>query len=170
MSKLIKYILFFFAVAAGALSSLDARAENFTITQFKSADVFQISSGQEIRLIGIAPVEGREKDAIEVLEWMKFKNAPVRIEFDQKRKNDQGQLLGYVYIYLCPLGCAIEAVHNQHYERLDDGWYIMLNATMLKSGLARLDLDRKNRTYNKEFRRLYWEAKVNKRGVWKEAK
>jgi len=97
---------------------------------------------------------------------IKKEGQEIRLEFDQKKRDKYGRLLAYVYSLVCEGDCAIEAVQGYNYEKLNDGWYVFINATIIKSGYATPMTIPPNVKYADLFKELYEEAREAGRGLW----
>ncbi len=141
-------------------------AQSVSVEKIINADTILLDDGRVVGLIGVRPFEDNENAGIEFLQWFEMHNKETRIEFDKKMRDDRGRWLAYLYIKICEGKCVVEAVYGQHYEYLDDGLYLFVNATLLKSGIEGLLLERPNQKYNKLFRKLHKEARINHRGIF----
>ena len=130
-------------------------------------DTLQLVNGERVRLIGIDTPEmhessklyrdsqrsGRDVFAIKELGRRAFEftkklveGKRVSLEFDVEKHDKYGRILAYVY--------------------LKDGTFV--NAEIVKQGYASLMTIPANVKYADLFRRLYQEARMNKRGLWAE--
>ena len=128
-------------------------------------DTLQLVNGERVRLIGIDTPEmhessklyrdsqrsGRDVFAIKELGRQAFEftkklveGKRVSLEFDVEKHDKYGRILAYVY--------------------LKDGTFV--NAEIVKQGYASLMTIPANVKYADLFRRLYQEARMNKRGLW----
>ncbi len=116
-------------------------------------DTILLSSGEKVRYLGIdAPEldpEGKRHEFM-ALEAMKFnikmvKGKLVRLEFDRERRDRYGRLLAYVYL-------------------VKTGQ--MINALLLKKGLAHVLLKEPNLRYKRLFVKIQREAMKNRLGIW----
>ncbi|MBU0549370.1 MAG: thermonuclease family protein [Candidatus Omnitrophica bacterium] len=136
------------------------------VTRVVDGDTLVLSGRQKVRLIGIDTPEMHESDKLfydaqksktdiqsimalgrESYQFTRslVEGKRVRIEFDAERYDKYGRLLGYVY--------------------LKDNTFI--NAEIVKQGYASLLTIPPNVKYTDLFRALHQEARMNKRGLWK---
>ena len=130
-------------------------------------DTLQLVSGERVRLIGIDTPEIHESSKLyrdsqrtrqdiqtikelgrRAFEFTKklVEGERVSLEFDVEKHDKYGRILAYVY--------------------LKDGTFV--NAEIVKQGYASLMTIPPNVKYADLFRRLYQEARMNKRGLWAE--
>jgi len=128
-------------------------------------DTIKIATGENVRLIGVDTPESRrnkklyrdadrskeDADAIIAMgkESAKYTTGlvlgkDVRLEFDVQKKDRYGRLLAYVY--------------------LEDGTFV--NAELVKQGYASPMTVPPNVKYVDLFKKLYQEARENKKGLW----
>lgn len=141
--------------------------DDILVTRVVDGDTIQLESGERVRLIGIDTPEMHESDKLyrdsrkarQDTETIKalgkkaygftrglLEGKRVRLEFDVERKDRYGRLLAYVY--------------------LKDN--TLVNAEIVKQGYASLMTYPPNVKYVDELRKLYQEARENKRGLWQE--
>ena len=124
-------------------------------------DTIRLKGGKLLRYLGINTLEIRVKDSRG--DWQEIENywgrlaygfneklvkgRLVRVEYDKKRKDKYGRLLGYVFL---------------------DGKFI--NRLLLKEGLALLDIRYPNFRYKEELVNAFKSALDNKRGIWSNVK
>lgn len=173
----------FYAISAESKSKL------YDVKRVSDGDTIVLSGGPKIRLIGIDTPESANnsklrkdsqrsgQDRAEIIKMGKealaftrslVEGQKVRVEYDVQKKDRYGRSLGYVYRFVCST-CAIEAVQGYEYATLDDGVYIFVNATIIKSGFASQMTVPPNVKHAELFRKLYREARESKRGLWKDA-
>lgn len=130
-------------------------------------DTLQLVSGERVRLIGMDTPEIHESSKLyrdsqrtrqdiqtikelgrRAFEFTKklVEGERVSLEFDVEKHDKYGRILAYVY--------------------LKDGTFV--NAEIVKQGYASLMTIPPNVKYADLFRRLYQEARINKRGLWAE--
>lgn len=140
---------------------------NILVKRVIDGDTLQLESGERVRLIGIDTPEMHEsdrlyresqrtgQDALDIKKlgiraWEFTKNLVegknVSLEFDVEKYDKYGRVLAYVY--------------------LKDGTF--LNAQIIQKGYANLLTIPPNVKYAQLFLKLYQEARINKRGLWKE--
>lgn len=128
-------------------------------------DTLQLVSGERVRLIGMDTPEIHESSKLyrdsqrtrqdiqtikelgrRAFEFTKklVEGERVSLEFDVEKHDKYGRILAYVY--------------------LKDGTFV--NAEIVKQGYASLMTIPPNVKYADLFRRLYQEARMNKRGLW----
>lgn len=115
-------------------------------------DTAVLGTGEELRYLGIdAPEIGRQgkKSDFMALESRNYnrqmvRNASVRLEFDEERKDRHGRLLAYVFL-----------------ESGD-----MLNALLLKKGLAFVMANKPNTKYTALLLDCQRQAMMEKVGIW----
>ncbi|HOW42043.1 MAG TPA: thermonuclease family protein [Candidatus Omnitrophota bacterium] len=137
------------------------------VTRVVDGDTLKLANGERVRLIGIDTPEVHEsyklhrdsqqsgKDISTIRSLGKrssvfvkelVENKRVRLEFDVERRDKYGRLLAYVY--------------------LQDGTF--LNAEIIRQGYASLLTYPPNVKHAEEFRKLYQQARDDKRGLWKD--
>jgi micrococcal nuclease len=95
-----------------------------------------------------------------------LQNREVRLEYDEQIRDKKKRQRAFVYLLLCKNKCEYQPVEGFEYIKLDDGIYIFVNATLLKSGYARLLESEPNPKYRDLFIRLEREAKDQGLGIW----
>jgi micrococcal nuclease len=157
------------------------------VVRVNDGDTFTLQNGERVRLIGIDTPEYWESDklyrdaqrtgqSIRAIQEMgkrayKFtrqlvEGKRVRLEFDSEKRDKYGRLLAYVYLDLS--NKDIKPKTGIYYDNNADGSIsIFVNASIVKSGYASLMTIPPDVKYANLFRRLYREAKQNKRGLWK---
>lgn len=140
---------------------------NILIKRVIDGDTLQLETGERLRLIGIDTPEMHESNKLyrdsqrtkqdtstikelgrRAYEFTKnlVEGKRVSLEFDIEKRDKYGRLLAYVY--------------------LKDGTF--LNAEVARGGYASLMTIPPNVKYADLFLKLFQEARVNKRGLWKE--
>jgi len=144
----------------------DADYTDIGVSRVVDGDTLMLENGERVRLIGIDTPEmhasdkltrdarqtGQEASAIQELgrqayEFTKalVEGKRVSLEFDAERYDKYKRLLAYVY--------------------LKDGTFV--NAEIVQQGYASLMTFPPNVKYADQFRKLYAEARENRRGLWK---
>ena len=129
-------------------------------------DTIKIATGENVRLIGVDTPESRRnkklyrdadrsKEDVDAIIAMGKESAKftaglvlgkdVRLEFDVQKQDRYGRLLAYVY--------------------LEDGTFV--NAEIIKQGYGSPMTVPPNVKFADLFKKLYQEARENKRGLWK---
>ena len=178
-------------ILLASIFSTPVFAETYTVEKVIDGNTLKLSNGETVRFIGmhapesqpneIAKIESQRtgvdikiinKMGQEAKEFVKklVEGKKVRLEFDYERKDPYGRLWAYVYELVCLGDCAIETKQGYEYYKLDDGWYIFVNATIVKSGYASPRIIPPNVKYINLFRELYVEAMKNKAGLWQNNK
>jgi len=171
------------------LISTSTQAQTYTVERVIDGDTIKLTNGEVVQLIGIKapPIDIEEakkevmatqqdletitkmgQEATEFVRGLLKKGDEVRLEYDVQEKDKYGRTLAYVYSLVCEGECAIEAVQGYNYEKLNDGWYVFINATIVKSGYATPMTIPPNVKYADLFKKLYEEAREQKRGLWRE--
>ena len=126
-------------------------------------DTAQLQDGRLIRYIGIDTPESRRRDGsgawVEDPQPLSHEAAElnralvegrrVRLEYDAQTHDRYHRLLAYVYVE-------------------SDGGEVMVNAELLRMGLAQLLTIPPNVKYVERFRALVEEARRQRRGLWKD--
>ena len=69
----------------------------YSVKRVESPDQVELDTGLKVRLIGVKPVEGKKIEAIEFLQKL-IKGQKVFLKFDEKKYDDQDNLLVYLYL------------------------------------------------------------------------
>ena len=172
-----------------------AFAETYTIERVIDGDTIVVTTpegkSQEVDLIGIdAPESGpndkankdvwRSGNDIETInkmgqeatefvkELMAYKGNAVNLEADVGERDKYDRLLAYAYKLVCLHPCKMIERKGYEYESFEDGVYIFVNATIIKSGYATPMTVPPNVKYADLFKELYEEAREQKWGLWQE--
>ena len=129
-----------------------AASPSFVIRYVYDGDTAVLATGEEVRYLGVdAPEIGHEgeKSDFMALESRNYtlnlvRNASVRLEFDEEKKDRHGRLLAYVFL-----------------ENGD-----MVNALMVRKGLASVLLKKPNTKYFSLLLECQRQAITEKRGIW----
>jgi len=166
-----------------------AFAQTYTVERVVDGNTIKLTNGERVRLIGIDTPESKPNDkakrdskrtgqdletitkmgqeATEFVKGLVKSGQQVRLEIDIQDKDKYGRLLAYVYSLVCEGDCAIEAVQGYNYEKLNDGWYVFINATIIKAGYATPMTIPPNVKHADLFQKLNKEAKEQQRGFYK---
>ena len=141
--------------------------DDILVVRAVDGDTLKLENGERVRLIGIDTPEmhesaklyrdskksGQDVKVIQALGRKAYdftrelvEGKRVRLEFDVEKQDKYKRLLAYVY--------------------LPDGLFV--NAEIVKQGYASLMTYPPNIKYVDTFKKLYQEARENKRGLWKE--
>lgn len=156
------------------------------VTRVVDGDTLMLESGERVVLIGVdsperrtsaqARIESRKlnrplrmvrRDGRKAAKFLAdlVEGQYVRLEFDEKRKDHYGQLLAYVFKFECD-DCKLKTLPGYKFEKLDDGLYLFVNATVIASGYAVEVSDTPpNNKYSGLFQKLYKDAEENKLGL-----
>lgn len=139
---------------------------NILVTRVVDGDTLMLESREYLRLLGIDTPEmhesakmhrdaGRTGQSIEEIQRMGrqsyeftrglVEGKRVRLEFDNERRDKYNRMLAYVF--------------------LEDGTFV--NARIVEEGYASLTNFKLNAEYMDLFRKLYRQARENRRGLWK---
>jgi micrococcal nuclease len=112
-------------------------------------DTISLKGGERIRLLGIDTPESGEPFAAEAKRFTRdlVQYQTVRLEFDERERDTYSRLLAFVYV------------------ETDDGW-VMVNAELVRAGLARLLFIPPNGRYRNYFEQVLHEAMVRHQGMW----
>lgn len=156
----------FFFVLLFCVTAFASAADFVKCIKVIDGDTIKISTGENVRLIGVDTPESRrnnklyrdasrskeDADAIIAMgkESAKFTTGlvlgkNVRLEFDVQKMDKYGRLLAYVY--------------------LEDGTFV--NAEIVRLGYASPMTVPPNVKYADSFKKLYQEARENQRGLWR---
>ena len=146
---LITLIVLACAVWAQTPDSIRATLE-ITCTRIVDGDTIKIRGGETVRLLGIDTPELGEPYADEakwaLYDWVAHK--PLRLEFDEDDRDVYNRLLAFVYV-----------------ETEEDGW-VLVNAEILRAGLATLLFIPPNGRYRDYFDAALEEAQLLRNGIW----
>ena len=118
-------------------------------TRITDGDTLELRGGETVRLLGIDTPELGEPYADEA-KWALYAwvaHRPLRLEFDEQQRDVYHRLLAHVYV------------------ETDDGW-VLVNAEMVRAGLARLLFIPPNGRYYDYFQTALEEARLTRRGLW----
>ena len=119
-------------------------------TRVLDGDTIEIRGGETVRLLGIDTPELGEPYA-ETAKWALYDwvaRKPLRLEFDEAERDIYNRLLAFVYV-----------------ETEEDGW-VLVNAELLRSGLATLLFIPPNGRYRSYFDTALEEAQLLRNGIW----
>ena len=112
-------------------------------------DTISIRGGEKVRLLGIDTPEIGEPFSAEAKRFTRdlVQYQMVRLEFDVRERDTYSRLLAFVYV------------------ETDDGW-VMVNAELVRAGLAKLLFIPPNGRYRNYFEQILHEAMVRHQGMW----
>jgi len=112
-------------------------------------DTISLKGGEKVRLLGIDTPEIGEPFSVEAKRFTRdlVRYKTVRLEFDVKARDPYARLLAFVYV------------------KTDSGW-VLVNAELVRNGLARLLFIDPNRRYREYFEEALHEATICHRGLW----
>jgi micrococcal nuclease len=112
-------------------------------------DTISIKGGERVRLLGIDTPEIGELFSAEAKRFTRdlVQYQTVRLEFDVRERDTYSRLLAFVYV------------------ETDDGW-VMVNAELVRAGLAKLLFIPPNGRYEDYFEQVLHEAMVRHQGMW----
>jgi micrococcal nuclease len=118
-------------------------------TRVVDGDTLRLSGGETVRLLGIDAPELGTPYADEA-RWLLYEwvvRRPLRLELDRQHRDIYGRLLAHIYV-----------------ER-EEGW-VLVNAELVRAGLARLLFIPPNARYYDYFADALEEAQLQRRGLW----
>ncbi len=123
--------------------------ETYLVVKVLDGDTVQLSSGEKLRYIGIDTPEKSDPYYAEAQNFNRelVEHKRITIEFDVQKRDKYGRLLGYVYV--------------------SD---TLVNAELLRAGLAVLYTYPPNVKYVDYFSELQKEARQQKKGLWSQIK
>lgn len=112
-------------------------------------DTISLKGGERVRLLGIDTPEIGEPFSAEAKRFTRdlVQYQTVRLEFDVRERDTYSRLLAFVYV------------------ETDDGW-VMVNAELVRAGLARLLFIPPNGRYEDYFEQVLHEAMIRHQGMW----
>lgn len=112
-------------------------------------DTISIKGGEKVRLLGIDTPEIGEPFSAEAKRFTRdlVQYQTVRLEFDVRERDTYDRLLAFVYV------------------ETDDGW-VMVNAELVRVGMARLLFIPPNGRYEDYFEQVLHEAMICRQGMW----
>jgi micrococcal nuclease len=136
------------AIVTIILASLVASfcfAESYTVTKVYSGNLVKIQTGVKVQYIGLdSPGEARfYYDECKKANKSLVDKKNISIEFDTKKRDEDNELLGYVY-----------------------AGDVFVNAQLLKNGFAIAYIQPPNQKYADLFIALQKEARKQRRGIW----
>lgn len=139
-----------------------SRSDDTTVRRVIDGDTVQLRDGRMVRYLGIDTPEVRRREGTRWVvdpepmsrEATAFNRAlvegrVVRLEYDAKTHDRFDRILAYVYV------------------SDTEGGEIMVNAALLREGLAELLIIPPNVKYTDEFRAIVEEARRAHRGLWR---
>ena len=120
-------------------------AENYTVTKVYNGNSIKIQDGAKVQYIGLdSPGEARFfYDECKKANKTLVDKKQISIESDTKKRNEDNELLGYVY-----------------------AGDVFVNAQLLKNGFAIAYIQPPNQKYADLFIALQKEARKQRRGIW----
>jgi len=118
-------------------------------TRIVDGDTLELRGGETVRLLGIDTPELGEPYSEEakwyLYEWVAHKT--LYLEFDEQERDIYNRLLAHAYV------------------ETDDGW-VLVNAEIVRAGLANLLFIPPNAKYYSYFESALGEAMLQRRGMW----
>lgn len=161
---------------AGVQVSLPLQKEVYRVRHVIDGDTLELENGERVRYIGIDTPEPRRREGDRWVEEPEpyaeeatqanrklLEGKKVRLEFDQKHRDEFGRLLAYVYVRLPFFG---EARYDG--EVVLDSHEIFVNAYLIQKGLAKPFPIPPNLRYAERFEGLALRAKKQGLGLWTE--
>lgn len=150
-----------------------AFTETYSVERVIDATTLKLTTGEEVRLIGVDVPENGMKKATEFVEGLIPKESEVLLEFDVQEINKYGRKLAYVFnLCLTDDERSNMGLSNDYMvQRLNaEGESVncsFLNANIVKRGYAAPKIEEPNTKYADLFQDLYEEAREQKRGLWR---
>jgi micrococcal nuclease len=157
------------SVASCAVAT--SRPSSATVRRVIDGDTIELSDGQLVRYIGVDTPEVRRQHHG---QWIRdpepfgeeaaeenrrlAEGRRVRLEYDAQTHDRYGRLLAYVYVAEDAEGAAAGAGRGA----------LMVNAELLRRGVAQLLTIPPNVKYVEQFRAAAREARQARRGLWRE--
>jgi micrococcal nuclease len=150
-SRWIFYVVFLLGVAL-LVFIFSVRQKGLRVKEVIDGDTIILSNGETVRYVGIDTPEKSEPYFEEAKEANRklVEGKRVTLEFDKEKKYDRFRLLAYVWIVADP--------------QLGDS--LLVNAELIKQGLAWVYSFRPNLRYRDYFVLLQKEAREKRIGVW----
>ena len=73
------------------------RDDSYRVAEVLSANIVRLDNGLTVRLLGVTPLSGREKEAEEFL-LKKVKGKQIQLKFDKVKHDEADNLLAYMYL------------------------------------------------------------------------
>ena len=120
-------------------------AETYTVTKVYSGNSIKIQDGAKVQYVGLdSPGEARFfYDECKKANKNLLDKKQISIEFDIKKRNEDNEILGYVYV-----------------------GDVFVNAQLLKNGFAIAYIQPPNQKYADLFIALQKEARKQRKGIW----
>jgi len=118
-------------------------------TRIVDGDTIELRGGETVRLLGVDTPESGEPYADEA-KWYLYDlvaHKPLLLELDEQERDIYNRLLAHVYV------------------ETEDGW-ILVNAELVRAGLAKLLFIPPNTRYYSYFETALEEALLQRRGIW----
>ncbi|MBP9855526.1 MAG: thermonuclease family protein, partial [Candidatus Omnitrophica bacterium] len=157
----------------------------YTVERVIDGDTFKLTTGENVRLIGIDTPESKKNDKAKrdaqrtnkdvatitamgkestrfVKENLLSKGTIVLLEYDVQKKDRYGRILAYAYLY-----SPSAKFNSKTMITKDNKTYIFINAEIIAKGYAQPMTIPPNVKYSELFQKLYQEARTHNRGLWK---
>jgi len=165
-------------------------SKTYTVERVIDGGTLKLTNGERVRLIGIDTPESKPNDkakrdskrtgqdletitkmgqeATKFVKRWAWEGIQVRMEYDVDQKDKYGRTLAYVYLDTrTGMWNAPPRDEVLHLIPIASTYHIFLNATIIKAGYATPMTIPPNVKYADLFKKLYEEAREQKRGLWK---
>jgi len=154
MKHRVRIFLLILTLSLVAVLATDRPDPSFATLEAKvykvfDGDTISLKGGEKVRLLGIDTPEIGEPFSVEAKRFTRdlVQYKTVRLEFDVRARDPYARLLAFVYV------------------KTDSGW-VLVNAELVRNGLARLLFIAPNRRYREYFEEALHEATICHRGLW----
>lgn len=164
---LLSFIAFaFFLSLAHAQNALSYK--DIQVAEVIDGETLELANGERVKLIGVDCPTAETLDGLKATLFLKViaEGKKITLEFDEKKKDNDGRLLAYAYIS-AGTGCSACLPRWAYGKIFENNLNIFLNATILKAGYVSSATVSPNVKYADLFTSLYEEAREKKKGLWK---
>ncbi len=151
-SRWIFYLIFILAVGLLVLVFYSPQIE-WKVEGVTDGDTIVLNDGETVRYVGIDTPEKSQPYFDEAKEFNRsmVEAKEITLEFDQEKRDDYLRLLAYVWVATDPA---------------TGGESLLVNAELIKRGLARVYSHRPNLKYRDHFVSLQKQAREKRIGIW----
>jgi len=156
----------FLTIMLLVMTSPSAFAEGCFVRQIHDSQTLTLLDGEHVRLIGISIPEEKKEQAAALIRSL-VSGSVVALEYDLERADVEGNILAYVWFKYEPRDKKDQIVFPKgldvHYlvdETGDGDFFVLLNTTLVKSGVAQPSQVLPNEKYTVLLNKMYEERPI----------